>query len=208
MRRRRYPVRPEAVPTDESLDLTPAVSANFRRLRTRSGLSLERLSRASGVSRATLGRLELGRSAPTIDVLWKIARALGVSLSALVSDRTAARPIVIRAAESKVFGSPTGTFVSRALFPFDAPRSVEFHELRLAPASVERADPRPPGTRESLVVAWGDLRLVFGRTRHRLATGDAILFDADLPHEYWNETSEPLQMYRVMTSRNPRTVST
>lgn len=169
---------------------------------------MERLSRASGVSRATLGRLELGRSTPTIDVLWKVARALRVSLSALVGDPTAADPTVVRAAESKVFRSPTGTFLSRALFPFDAPRSVEFHELRLAPASVERADPRPPGTRESLVVARGDLRLVFGGTRHHLSAGDAILFDADVPHEYCNETSEPLRMYRVMTCRNHGTAST
>src|SRR5579859_404207 len=59
-------------------DLAPVVGKNLRRLRTQRGLSLERLSRASGVSRAMLGQVELGQSAPTINVLWKIARALGI----------------------------------------------------------------------------------------------------------------------------------
>ena len=40
-------------------DFAPAVGANLRRLRTRRGLSLERLAQASGVSRAMLGQVEL-----------------------------------------------------------------------------------------------------------------------------------------------------
>lgn len=149
-----------------------------------------------------LGQVELGRSTPTINVLWKIARAFGVSFSALITDPTAAHPTVLRAAKAKVLTSHTGAFVSRALFPFDSPRTVEFYELRLSPASVERADAHPPRTRENLVVARGELGMVVGGTRHRLSAGDAILFDADLPHEYWNETSEPLHMYLVMTYRD------
>src|SRR4029077_4639526 len=72
-----------------SPDLTPILGANRGRLRTRRGLSLERLARASGVSRAMLGQVELGKSTPTINVVWKIARALGVSFSTLIADASA-----------------------------------------------------------------------------------------------------------------------
>jgi len=198
------PRPPEAAPAGGSLGFTPEVGANLRRLRTRRGLSLERLSRASGVSRAMLGQVELGRSTPTINVLWKIARALGVSFSALITDPTGTHPTVIRASKAKVLTSHDGAFVSRALFPSDAPRSVEFYELRLAPGSVERADAHPPGTRENLVVVKGELGLVVGGNRHRLSAGDAILFEADVPHEYWNETGEMLHMYLVMTYGDDR----
>ena len=51
---------------NESTDLAPVVGGNLRRLRTRRGLSLERLAQSSGVSRAMLGQIELGQSAPTI----------------------------------------------------------------------------------------------------------------------------------------------
>ena len=76
--------RPDG-PAPEATDLAPVVGANLRRLRTRRGLSLERLAQISGVSRAMLGQIELGQSAPTINVLWKIARALEVTFSALIS---------------------------------------------------------------------------------------------------------------------------
>ncbi len=178
---------------------TPAVGGNLRRLRSRRGLSLERLAQASGVSRAMLGQVELGRSTPTISVLWKIARALEVPFSALITDPTHSPAKVLRAAGAKVLTSYDGAFVSRALFPSDGPRLVEFYELRLAPTAVERAEPHPPGTKENLVVAEGSLRIVVAATEHRLSSGDAILFEADVPHEYWNDGNAMLRMFLVMT---------
>jgi DNA-binding XRE family transcriptional regulator len=62
----------------DAAELTPIPGANLRRSSTRRGLSLERLARASGVSRAMLGPIELGQSTPTINVVWKIARSLSV----------------------------------------------------------------------------------------------------------------------------------
>src|SRR5437763_15311208 len=69
---------------DGQQDLAPVVGANLRRLRMRRGLSLEKLAQKSGVSRAMLGQIELGQSAPTINVLWKIARALDVTFATLI----------------------------------------------------------------------------------------------------------------------------
>lgn len=195
----------EAASGDASPDLTRVVAANLRKLRTKRGLSLERLARASGVSRGMLGQIELGKSTPTINVVWKIARALNVSFSTLITDPGASLPTVLRASTARILTSHDGAFVSRALFPFDEPRDVEFYELRLAPASVERAEPHPPGTKENLVVVDGSLSVVIGGDRHRLVAGDAILFDADVPHEYWNEGDRMLRMFLVMTyaSREP-----
>jgi transcriptional regulator with XRE-family HTH domain len=186
-------------PPEASRTLTQTVGQNLRRLRTKRGLSLERLARASGVSRAMLGQVEHARSTPTINVLWKIARALAVPFSALMTDPTDVHATVLRSSAAKVLTSRDGAFVSRALFPFDRSRLVEFYELRLAPSCTERAEPHPPGTRENLVVAEGALTMVVAGARHRLQAGDAILFEADVPHEYRNEGPEPLRMFLVMT---------
>src|SRR5579859_5290767 len=80
-------------------DLAPVVGRNLRKLRTQRGLSLERLSKASGVSRAMLGQVELGQSAPTINVLWKIARALGIPFSALITSTGTSGTKVLRSAQ-------------------------------------------------------------------------------------------------------------
>jgi transcriptional regulator with XRE-family HTH domain len=183
----------------EAADLAPVVGANLRRLRTRRGLSLERLAQISGVSRAMLGQIELGQSAPTINVLWKIARALEVTFSALISARTQSGAMVLRASESKILTSKDRSFSSRALFPFDEPRRVEFYELRLAASSIEEADGHPPGTSENLVVTAGTVEIDVAGDTHRLETGDSILFEADTPHAYRNPGRVEAVMYLLMT---------
>ena len=193
------PDAPEASEPSASLDLTPLVSGNLRQFRAERGLSLERLSKASGVSRAMLGQIELGQSTPTINVLWKIARALGVPFSALLSQAAAPGTMVMPASRARVLRSRDGGFSSRALFPADRPRNVEFYELRLAPFAVEHADPHPAGTSENLVVTAGPVEITVGGDRRVLETGDAILFEADVPHSYRNPGAGEAVMYLVMT---------
>jgi transcriptional regulator with XRE-family HTH domain len=188
---------------DEPAGAAPGVSSNLRRIRTTRGLSLERLAQLSGVSRAMLGQIELGQSTPTINLLWKIARALGVPFSALITDPTASRTRVLPATRAKILSSADGSFSSRALFPFDEPRTVEFYELHLKPRSLEVAEPHPPGTVENLVVASGALEVTVGDEQHHLGPGDAIQFEADGPHEYRNPGDDETVVYLVMTYRPP-----
>lgn len=183
----------------DEADLTPAVAANLRRLRTKRGLSLDALGQLSGVSRAMLGQIELRQSTPTINVLWKIARALNVPFSALIAEPPRGRAKVLTAAQTKVLTSHDGKFSSRALFPFDEPRHVEFYELRLAGRATETAEPHPPGTVENLVVARGSLELDVGSETRRLGVGDAVHFQADAPHAYRNPGKDETVMYLVMT---------
>jgi transcriptional regulator with XRE-family HTH domain len=194
---RPLPESREAAPVGR--DLTPVVGGNLRRLRGQRSLSLERLSQVSGVSRAMLGQIELGQSAPTINVLWKISSALGVPFSALITARGTPGPHVLRSENAKLLTSHDGSFSSRALFPFDEPRRVEFYEVRLAARRVERAEAHPPGTTENLVVAAGSVTVEFGDEREALGPGDAIIFPADVPHAYANAGAETAVMYLVMT---------
>ncbi|BDG03897.1 helix-turn-helix domain-containing protein [Anaeromyxobacter oryzae] len=181
-------------------DLTAVVGANLRRLRMRRGLSLERLSRASGVSRAMLSQIELGQSAPSINVVWKISSALDLPFSALITGRAAGGEVqVLRASDAKILTSQDRAFSSRALFPFDAPRRVELYELRIAPGTEERAEAHPPGTTENLVVSRGTVEIVVDGERAPLGAGDAILFHADVPHAYRNVSDAEAVLYLVMT---------
>jgi transcriptional regulator with XRE-family HTH domain len=194
------PAEEWAYPPDENADLAPVVGTNLRRLRMKRGLSLERLAQRSGVSRAMLGQIELGQSAPTINVLWKIARALDVTFATLIQAREAGGTTLLKREQAKVLTSHGGAFSSRALFPFDGPRRAEFYELRLAPSATEHAEAHAAGTVENLVVSAGQLELQVGASeRHRLETGDAIVFGADVAHAYVNVGDSECVMYLVMT---------
>jgi transcriptional regulator with XRE-family HTH domain len=191
--------RPPGPEQDEPDVLTATVGENLRRQRVRRGLSLEKLADVSGVSRSMLGQIELGQSAPTIKTLWRIAGALKLPFSALITDGPRRGTKLLPASEAKTLASQDGSFSSRALFSSEDERKVEFYELRLAPKSVERADAHAPGTRENLFVAAGALELTVRSEHHRLSAGDAIVFEADAAHVYENPGAVPTVMYLVMT---------
>ncbi len=122
-----------------------------------------------------------------------------MTFSALISTRSQSGALVLRSNDSKVLTSKDRSFSSRALFPFDEPRRVEFYELRLTPGGVETADAHAPGTSENLVVTAGTVEIDVGGDTHRLETGDSILFEADAPHAYKNAGRGEAVMYLVMT---------
>jgi transcriptional regulator with XRE-family HTH domain len=185
---------------DVSAELSAILAKNLKRLRTQRGHSLERLAKLSGVSRAMLGQIETGKSTPTISLLWKVATALDVPFANLLAAQSTSGTAVLRRDGAKVLSSSDGRFTSRALFPFDSERRVEFYELRLAPNHREDAEAHAPGTKENLIVASGAIEIATTHDRPvTLAEGDAILFEADVPHSYRNLGSTEAVLYLVMT---------
>ncbi|HYD66986.1 XRE family transcriptional regulator [Azospirillum sp.] len=188
---------------DDLSDLARTVAGNLRLLRTQQGLSVERLGRLAGVEPAVLAGIEAGGGVPAIDTLWRIAKVLEVPFSSLLSAGAAGRTTVLRRAETKVLASHDGRFTSRALFPFEGERQVEFYELRLAPGAEEQADAHATGTTENLTVSRGTVEIVTGDGPHTLAEGDSILFEADVPHAYRNTGDGEAVLYLVMTYAEP-----
>jgi len=190
-----------AAATEDALpELDAVVAGNLKELRTKRGYSLDVLAGMSGVSRQTLGQIELGHAVSSLGTLWKIATALQVPFSALLARPGTSELRIFRSAGAKRIAGTDGRFSSRALFhPEDTHGAFEFYELWLAGHGREDAEPHPHGTRENLVVTSGRLVLVIGGERHELAKGDAIAFTADVPHSYVNPASEECWMNLVMT---------
>lgn len=147
-----------------------------------------------------LSQIETGKSAPTISLLWKISTALSVPFATLLDSQRVNGTVVLRRSEAKVLSSLDGKFTSRALFPFDGERQVEFYELRLAAGHIEHAEAHAPGTIENIIVVRGTIEIRPGREPiSTLNEGDAILFVADVPHTYRNTGEDEAILYLVMT---------
>lgn len=182
-------------------DLSKLVGQNLRSLRTKRELSLDGLANLSGVSRAMLGQIETGKSVPTISLLWKVASALQVPFSSLLASNEGSGTVVLRKLNAKVLQSSEGSFISRALFPFEEDRRVEFYELVIAAGHTEDAEAHASGTVENLVVAEGSLDVHFQLSGDftSLGEGDAIRFRADVPHAYVNAGKKAAKIYLVMS---------
>ncbi|MFZ1642274.1 MAG: XRE family transcriptional regulator [Candidatus Contendobacter sp.] len=193
------PLAMEREPVEDAVGLATIIGGHVRKLRKQHGLSLETLARRSHVSRAMLSQIERGCSTPTIGVLWKIACALETPISAFLREDREESVWLLPAAGAKRLFSKDGCFCSRALFPFDQPRRVEFYELRLDSRGEESASPHPSGTLENLVVDRGEVEIVIAGNRYALAAGDAIQFVADVAHTYCNVGQSEAVMYLVMS---------
>ncbi|MGG5289429.1 helix-turn-helix domain-containing protein [Pseudomonas shirazensis] len=189
---------PETDNTDDDV-IGARVALNLQRLRSKRLLSLDALARVSGVSRAMLAQIESGRSVPSIKVLCKIARALKVSVAAFLEHRECEGVSVMPARDSKRLVSASGAFVSRALYPYDTARQVEFYELRVSALGEECSHGHGPGVQENLVVAQGALEISVNEERFLLSTGDSITFYADQPHRYRNPVDSEAVAYLVVT---------
>lgn len=179
--------------------LDAVVGNKLKQLRAERGLSLDVLARLTGLSRTLLGQVELGKTTPSVGMVWKLARAFDVQFSALLATPGPTEANVMRGKLAKRLVSPDGRFSSRALFPLGEQPDVEFYELYLAPHSREDAQPHQHGTREHLVVTAGRLQLIVDGREFELGKGDAIVFGADVPHAYVNADKDECWMYLVMT---------
>jgi transcriptional regulator with XRE-family HTH domain len=181
-------VREQILPPGDQVGAKEAaqrVAVNLRELRRRRDLSLDELAQRTGVSRAGLSQIETGRTNPTLGVLWKIAAGLGVPFAELLGE---AQPQVslLRRKDVPVLRSTDKRFESRPLMPSAGGNQVEVYDLRLAARSHHASEAHGAGTRELVVVIAGALRLRAGDRVEDLEPGDAMLFNAGVPHDYEN----------------------
>ena len=168
----------------------PGIGRRMRALRAGMGLSLRELARRSGVSAPMLSQVERLETSPTLAVAERIAAGLDLSLSQLLRLDESEGVTVVRAGERLAGGAPGGGHRYEIVTPpLPGQRAeVSLHELAPGAATAGPDDPpiHEPGSRETAVVQRGRLKLVCGGTAHELRAGDAVTFDADLPHHMEN----------------------
>jgi len=166
-----------------------AVGPRVRALREGMSLSLRDLAERSGVSAPMLSQVERGDTSPTLAVAAKIAGGLELSLSQLLRLDEADGVSVVRA-EERLLGGRADGHRYEVLTPPVPGQRAEVSQHTLAPGSSTGGPGDPPihepGSRETAVVLEGRLRLVCDGVAHDLAEGDAVTFDADLPHHFEN----------------------
>ena len=77
------PGRPAGSTTHDA-ELAHAFGAAVRALRMERGIAQESLAHLAGVERSHMGKVERGEHMPTLAIIFKIARALGLSVAHLM----------------------------------------------------------------------------------------------------------------------------
>jgi len=146
-------------------------------LREERGMSLEELATASGISRATLSRLERGESSPTAALLGKLCAVYGMPMSRLIAEVEVQPVQLIRAADQSEWHDPGTGFVRRMISPPARGFKAELIEGRL-PAGAVIDYPQPPvrGMEQHMWMLSGVLDFTVDGVEHRLHKGDMLRF--------------------------------
>ena len=173
-----------------------------RELRRRRGLTLEELAELSGVSRAMISKLERGEKNPTLVVAARLAEGLGVTLSRLAGMEEQHEVIVVPKEKRMVMSDPETGFERQLLSPNTAGLGVEFIKNTIPKGSTSgEFPPHRKGVEEQLVVEQGTLKATLAGDEYLLEEGDALYFEADVPHRFDNAGEGKCSYYLVISTR-------
>lgn len=158
-------------------DLDTRLAARLAHLRAERGWSLDQLAEASGVSRATLSRLERGQTSPTASLLGKLCTAYGRTMSRLLAETEGDGAQLLRRGEQALWVDPASGFRRRLVSPPAPGMQAELIEGELPEGAVIAYDgPALAGLEQHIWMLAGHLRLSFDGATHDLAAGDCIRF--------------------------------
>jgi transcriptional regulator with XRE-family HTH domain len=172
-------------------DLTQRLAQRIRLERDSRGWSLAELAERSGVSKATISKIERAEVSPTAVVLVRIASAFDLTLAGLMLRAEGQGDRLSRAAEQPVWRDPETGYLRRQMFSRPN-HPVELVRVELPPKQrVTLPASSFASIRQLVWVQSGSLVITEGRERHLLATGDCLGFGPPAETTFANEAASP-----------------
>ncbi len=160
----------------------PHPGQRFRRLRTRRGLSLAQVARATGVSVGFLSGLERGQMRSSIATLRRIARFYRTNILSLF-ETAGENPRLVRPNQRKILETTPDVRMELLAWGNTA---MEPHLFRIKPGGGSGESYSHEGE-EFLHVLRGNFEISLGGKEHYcLKPGDSLYFESSTPHRWKN----------------------
>jgi transcriptional regulator with XRE-family HTH domain len=175
-------------------DLTTQLAERLKNLRLDRNWSLEKLSSKSGVSRATLSRLEKGDGSPTAEMLGKLCEAFALTPSQLFAMIETPFEQLVPVASQHVWIDETSGFTRQVVSPPSDNLRAEAIKGHLKAGSNIHYDGSPlAGLEHHLVIISGQLFLTVDGQEHSLKTGDCLRYRLNGPSQFRTNNQEDVQ---------------
>ncbi|MBN9661440.1 MAG: helix-turn-helix transcriptional regulator [Acidobacteria bacterium] len=153
------------------------IAKRLSSLRAEHGWSLEALSEKTGISRASLSRLERSELSPTAAMLGRLCSAFGWTLSRLMADAEAKPANLVLAASQTDWTDPESGYRRRAVSPPTPGLRGELVEVRIPAGATVRFETAPVhGLEHHLWMLDGRLRLEVDGHEFDLRAGDCLRY--------------------------------
>ena len=162
---------------NSSLDIDRQIANRLKNLRQEQGWSLDELAAKSGISRATLSRLEKAEVSGTATVLGKLCSVYGMPMSRLMLMVEEEFAPLVRQENQTVWHDTKTGFERRSISPPAQTLSGEVIECHLDPGTNIAYDMHPhPGLEHHLVMQQGGLTVTLESGTFQLNPGDCLRY--------------------------------
>ncbi|MFU9138208.1 helix-turn-helix domain-containing protein [Erwinia tasmaniensis] len=153
------------------------LAQRLAQLRLERNWSLEALAELTGISRASLSRIERAETSPTASLLNRLCIAYGLTLSRLLSCVDEEGPVHLRPAAQNVWCDRESGFERRSVSPPATGFLGELVEARLKAGALINYDAPPvAGIEQHLWILSGVLLFSMNDRQWRLEAGDSLRF--------------------------------
>lgn len=168
----------------------PNVGFHVRALRQRRGLSMRALAELCELSPNTISLVERGATSPNVATLHRLALALGVPITAFFEEgEKQVEVLLTRADERPRTGS--ASVLLESIGSGLADQTLEPFVVTLNPGACGDDQVMVHEGHELVFCLRGEVEYQVAGQTYRLAAGDALLFEARLPHRWCNPNHEP-----------------
>ena len=163
--------------------MAPDIGRIVKEARKSLGLTLERLSERTGVSKSMLSAIERGATNPTFSIVWSLKQALGIDLGMLEGDIGSDEPIEhLHHYSTPMRRSEDGKCELYMLSPRRTVLPVEWHRLIMRPGARLESSPHALGTYEHLTCLSGALSVTVEGRIVSAGEGDTLRYGSDCLH--------------------------
>lgn len=173
------------------------ISKNLKKIRESKNMSLDKVSKMTGVSKSMLSQIERGESNPTITTVWKIAAGLKISFTSLLNQERQ-KPMVITEGDVEQLNADNGKYKLYPFFPYEEGRSFEIYRVVIEESGHLVAEAHGEKVDEFITVFEGDLTVIIDKESFEITKGNSIRFRADKEHSYHNFGNKRVEFSMVV----------
>jgi len=168
-------------------DVEQRIARQLAELRADRGWSLDELADRTGISRATLSRIERSELSPTAAMLGTLCSQYGWTLSRLMAEAEMRPPTQVKADDQARWTDPASGYRRRAVSPPAANLRGEMVEVHMPPGATVSFDTAPiAGLEHHLWMLEGTMTIEVEGTTFTLATGDCLRYVLTGPSRFRN----------------------
>jgi len=181
------------------------IASRIKSLRNNAGLTLEELAGRTGLSKGHLSKVENQRLSPSISSLAKIAQGLGVPVGSFFDQKQLPPPplSLVRKGERQLTAGPVNTtepYAFYSLTKIRRPKMLRPLLVLFSGAAGEEQEAAGHAGEEFLFLLKGRLKFTSGREEYILEPGDAVHFQAGVPHKAVALDGQPAECLVIIGS--------